>query len=57
MHSYAEKNPVAEVARPAINRDDGSTLAFSKSQARKILDAPAGDTVEGLTDRAILSIG
>jgi site-specific recombinase XerD len=56
-HSFADKNPVAEVVRPAINRDEGTTLAFSKAQARKILEAPSPTTVEGLRDRAILSIG
>ncbi len=29
-HGHAAKNPVTEVERPAINRDEGSTLAFSK---------------------------
>jgi hypothetical protein len=52
-HSHAARNPVGEVERPAINRDEGSTLAFSKSQARKVLDAPAEDTITGLRDRAI----
>jgi integrase/recombinase XerD len=56
-HGHAARNPVAEVERPAINRDEGTTLAFSKAQARKMLDAPAEDTVSGLRDRAILSVG
>lgn len=56
-HSVVERNPVVDVERPNINRDEGSTLAFSKTQARKILDAPPADTIEGLRDRAILSIG
>jgi site-specific recombinase XerD len=67
-HGYAPRNPVREVERPAINRDEGSTLAFSKAQARKILDAPKIETPEGepltgralicgLRDRAILSVG
>lgn len=56
-HGHAAKNPVTEVDRPAINRDEGTTLAFSKAQARQILDAPSPDTIEGLRDRAILSIG
>jgi integrase/recombinase XerD len=56
-HGYAARNPVGEVERPAINRDEGATLAFSKAQARKVLDAPAEDTVAGLRDRAILSVG
>jgi site-specific recombinase XerD len=53
---HAQRNPVVEVERPAINRDEGSTLAFAKAQAQ-MLDAPSEDTVAGLRDRAILSIG
>src|SRR5437870_7203420 len=56
-HGHATRNPVGEVERPAINRDEGSTFAFAKAQARKLLDAPAEDTVAGLRDRAILSVG
>ena len=56
-HGHAARNPVGEVERPAINRDEGSTLAFSKTQARKVLDAPAEDTVAGMRDRACLSVG
>jgi len=56
-HDHATRNPVGEVERPAINRDEGSTLAFAKTQARKLLDLPAEDTVAGLRDRAILSVG
>jgi integrase/recombinase XerD len=62
-HGHAARNPVGEVERPAINRDEGSTLAFAKTQARKLLDMPAEDTPEGtpniagLRDRAILSVG
>jgi integrase/recombinase XerD len=54
---HAAKNSVTEVERPAINRDEGATLAFSKAQARKMLDGPAEDTIAGLRDRAILSVG
>ena len=56
-HGAANRNPVVDVARPNINREEGTTLAFSKAQARKLLDAPAEDTLAGLRDRAILSIG
>lgn len=56
-HGHANRNPVREIERPAINRDEGTTAAFSKAQARKLLDTPAEDTLEGLRDRAILSIG
>jgi integrase/recombinase XerD len=45
------------VERPSINRDEGATLAFSKTQARKVLDAPPENTIAGLRDRAILSVG
>jgi integrase/recombinase XerD len=56
-HGAATRNPVVDVARPNINREEGATLAFSKAQARKLLDAPAEDTLAGLRDRAILSVG
>jgi integrase/recombinase XerD len=56
-HGHAPRNPVGEVERPAINRDEGATAAFSKAQARKLLDLPGEDTVAGLRDRAILSVG
>ncbi|HEY1747971.1 MAG TPA: tyrosine-type recombinase/integrase [Xanthobacteraceae bacterium] len=51
------RNPAREVARPAINRQEGATLAFSKAQARKLLDLPGEDTIAGSRDRAILSVG
>jgi integrase/recombinase XerD len=35
----------------------GSTLAFSKVQARRLLDVPAEETLAGSRDRAILSVG
>ena len=53
----AARNPAREVARPAINRQEGATLAFSKVQARKLLDLPTEHMVTGLRDRAILSVG
>src|ERR1700730_15150488 len=56
-HGHAARNPVGEVERLAINRDEGSTLAFAKVQARKLLDLPAEDTIAGSRDRAILSVG
>jgi integrase/recombinase XerD len=56
-HGYAAKNPVTEIERPAINRDEGTTLAFSKQDARRLLDLPDAETPEGLRDRAILSVG
>jgi integrase/recombinase XerD len=56
-YGHAARNPVAEVERPVINRNEGSTLAFAKAEARKLLDLPAEDTIAGLRDRAILSVG
>src|SRR3954447_8483379 len=56
-HGGASRNPVVDVDRPTINREEGSTAAFSKAQARKLLDAPPSDTLAGLRDRAILSVG
>ena len=56
-HGTAMRNPVVDVQRPPINREEGTTAAFSKMQARRLLDAPSGDTVAGLRDRAILSVG
>jgi site-specific recombinase XerD len=56
-YGHVPRNPVGEVERPAINRDEGATAAFSKAQARKLLDWPPEDTIAGLRDRAILSVG
>jgi site-specific recombinase XerD len=56
-YGHLSKNHVAEVERPNINREEGTTLAFSTIQARKILDNPDPNTIEGLRDRAILSVG
>lgn len=56
-HGAADRNPVAYVTRPTINREEGSTAAFSKAQARRLLDAPPADTLAGLRDRAILAVG
>lgn len=50
-------NPVREIRRPRVNRTQGTTAAFSAEQARKLLDAPPTDTLQGLRDRAILSVG
>ncbi len=53
----ADSNPVREIKRPRINRKKGTTAAFSPKEARAILDAPEADSISGLRDRAILSIG
>jgi integrase/recombinase XerD len=56
-HGVVARNPLVDVERPTINRIEGSTAAVSEIQARKILDAPAADTLASLRDRAILSVG
>lgn len=56
-YNVVSRNPVVDVQRPTINREEGSTAAFSKAQARKLLDAPPAETLAGLRDRAILSVG
>jgi integrase/recombinase XerD len=50
-------NPVREVERPAVNRREGMTPAFTPRQARALLDAPDPTTMKGLRDRAILAVG
>ena len=46
-----------EVERPAINREEGTTLAFSKGAGAQAARYSRGRRVEGLRDRAILSVG
>ena len=46
-----------DVERPAVNRREGITAAFSQKQARAILDAPDPEKLLGLRDRAILPVG
>jgi integrase/recombinase XerD len=56
-HRAADANPVRDIKRPRVNRRQGTTRAFSTKEARKILDAPDADTIQGQRDRAILSVG
>jgi site-specific recombinase XerD len=51
------QNPVQAVERPAINRWEGMTSAFTPPQARALLDALDSTTMQGLRDRAMLSVG
>jgi site-specific recombinase XerD len=48
-------NPVDGVKRPMTNGNEGSTPALGIVQARKLLEAPAADTLKGVRDRAILA--
>lgn len=56
-HGVTQLNPVREIKRPEMNSREGKTLAFSPEEARKILDTPNPSSLQGLRDRAILSIG
>ena len=49
-------NPVDGVKRPAANGNEGSTPAMGDAQARRLLEAPAPDTLKGVRDRAILAV-
>lgn len=48
-------NPVDGVKRPIANNNEGSTRALVDAQARRLLEAPAPDTLKGVRDRAILA--
>ena len=48
-------NPVKGVKRPVPESYEGKTPALGDHQARKLLDAPAGDTLKGKRDRAMLA--
>src|ERR1017187_7602966 len=49
-------NPVKGVKRPVPETTEGKTPALGDHQARKLLDAPAGDTIKAKRDRAILAL-
>ena len=40
------------VKRPMANGNEGSTPALGVGKARKLLEAPAADTLKGVRDRA-----
>ena len=48
-------NPVNGVKRPGEGANEGKTPAIGDGQARKLLEAPAPDTLKGIRDRAILA--
>ena len=51
------ENPVSGVKRPSIeNPNEGRTPALSDAQARRLLNAPEGDELRALRDRAILAV-
>jgi integrase/recombinase XerD len=49
-------NPVKGVKRPKHDSLEGRTPALGDHQARKLLDAPNGDSLRPLQDKAILAI-
>ncbi len=49
-------NPTSGVSRPNEGSNEGKTPAISDAQARKLLDAPVVTTLQGLRDRAIISV-
>lgn len=57
QHGVVGSNPVRDVQRPSVSRRQGRTLALSQRQARLVLDAPSPVTIQGMRDRAILSVG
>ena len=48
-------NPVKGVKRPGDNANEGKTPAIGDAQARRLLEAPQGDTLKAKRDRAILA--
>lgn len=56
-HRSADFNPVRDIKRPRVNRRQGTTRALSPKEARKVLDTPTSNSLMGLRDRAILSVG
>jgi site-specific recombinase XerD len=48
-------NPADGVKRPAANGNEGSTPSLGDAQARRLLEAPAPNTLKGVRDRAILA--
>jgi integrase/recombinase XerD len=54
-HNAVSGNPVDGVKRPVANGNEGSSPALGDAQARKLLEAPPGDTLKGVRDRAILA--
>jgi integrase/recombinase XerD len=52
-HNAISGNPVDGVKRPMANGNEGSPPALGDAQARMLLEAPPGDTLKGVRDRAI----
>jgi site-specific recombinase XerD len=50
------QNPVRDIKNQKLKRPSRKTAALSVKQARKLLNAPPEDTLQGLRDRTILSV-
>ena len=50
-----ENNPVSGVKRPTEGSNEGKTPALSDAQAKALLQAPEGDGLKSVRDRAILA--
>ena len=50
-----DMNPVAGVKRPSEDANEGKTPALSDDQAKRLLQAPKGDGLKAVRDRAILT--
>lgn len=48
-------NPVKGVKRPGDNANEGKTPAIGDAQARRLLEAPQGESLKAKRDRAILA--
>lgn len=55
-NAVAGGNPVHGVKRPRIESNEGKTPALGDDQAKRLLDAPNGETLKGMRDRAILAV-
>lgn len=49
-------NPADGVKRPNQGMNEGKSPALGDEQAKALLEAPSGDTLKGIRDRAILSV-
>ena len=52
----APRNPVEGVERPGEDEDTNAAPVLTPAQARRLLDAPPGNTLKGRRDRAILAV-
>ena len=48
-------NPVRDIRRPKVTTDQVASVVLTKAQALRLLQTPAGDTLIGLRDRAVLA--